>query len=87
MLLLRKKRFQENLLERTDVQLENIEKLTQDIEFAQVEQKVLAGLEEGNRALKTLHECMSLEKVEKIMDETQEAVQYQQVRCVLMREW
>lgn len=39
-LLLKKKKYQEQLLERTDAQLENLEKMTQDIEFAQVETQV-----------------------------------------------
>lgn len=43
-LLLKKKRYQEQLLEKTDGQLENLEKLTQDLEFAQIETKVNAFL-------------------------------------------
>lgn len=40
-LLLRKKRFQEGLLEKTDGQLDNLERLVHDLEFAQVEKQVL----------------------------------------------
>ena len=47
-LLLRKKKHQETLLERTDKQLDNLEQLTHDIEFAQVERQVLDGLKSGN---------------------------------------
>ncbi|KAJ8958381.1 hypothetical protein NQ317_001994 [Molorchus minor] len=43
-LLLKKKRYQEQLLLKTDAQLENLEKLTHDIEFAQVEVQVVEGL-------------------------------------------
>jgi hypothetical protein len=39
-LLLRKKKFQEGLLERTDGQLDNLERLVHDLEFAQVEKQV-----------------------------------------------
>ena len=39
-LLLRKKRFQEGLLEKTDGQLDNLERLVHDLEFAQVEKQV-----------------------------------------------
>lgn len=39
-LLLRKKRFIEQQLELTDGQLENVERMIQDLEFAQVELKV-----------------------------------------------
>merc|ERR1712107_498576 len=40
-LLLRKKKYQEGLLEKTDGQLDNLERLVQDLEFAQVEKQVL----------------------------------------------
>ncbi|KXJ28552.1 charged multivesicular body protein 6 [Exaiptasia diaphana] len=76
-LLLKKKRYQEQLLERTDNQLENLEKMTQDIEFAQVQIQVAEGLKKGNECLHQLHEIMSIEEVERIMDETKEAVEYQ----------
>jgi len=77
-LLLRKKKFQEGLLVKTDGQLDNIERMVHDIEFAQIEAKVIDGLKSGNEALKKMHQMMSIEDVERIMDETQEAVEYQQ---------
>uniref|UniRef100_A0A4W5JXJ3 Uncharacterized protein n=1 Tax=Hucho hucho TaxID=62062 RepID=A0A4W5JXJ3_9TELE len=51
----------------------------QDIEFVQIEMKVIEGLKVGNDCLKSMHEAMSLEDVERIMDETQDAVEYQRV--------
>lgn len=39
-LLLRKKKYQENLLQSTDVQLEKLEQLTHDLEFTQIEVQV-----------------------------------------------
>lgn len=39
-LLLRKKRFQEQLLDKTDGQLENLERMIHDLEFSQVELQV-----------------------------------------------
>lgn len=38
------------------------------------------GLSMGNDVLKQLHQEMSLEKVEKLMDQTREGVEYQNVR-------
>ncbi|KAJ8318665.1 hypothetical protein KUTeg_003756 [Tegillarca granosa] len=76
-LLLRKKKFQETLLEKTDGQLENIERMVNDLEFAQIESQVVQGLKTGNESLKKLHRLMSLEDVEKIMDETRESIDYQ----------
>merc|ERR1712039_283210 len=72
-LLLRKKKHQETLLERTDKQLDNLEQLTHDIEFAQVERQVLDGLKSGNEALKAANRMFSIEEIESIMDDTAEA--------------
>ena len=44
-LLLRKKKYQEGLLEKTDGQLDNLETLVHDIEFAQVEKQVLKNID------------------------------------------
>ncbi|XP_061191324.1 charged multivesicular body protein 6-like [Saccostrea echinata] len=76
-LMLRKKKFQESLIEKTDGQLENIERMVHDIEFAQIESQVVQGLKVGNDSLKKLHEILSLEDVEKIMDDTRESIDYQ----------
>lgn len=77
LLLLKKKRYQESLLAKTDGQLDNIEQLVGSLEFAQIEAKVVEGLKAGNESLKQLHRLTSLEDVERIMDETREAVEYQ----------
>jgi len=37
------------------------------------------GLSVGNEVLKQLHQEMSLDKVEKLMDQTREGVEYQRV--------
>ncbi|XP_077594988.1 charged multivesicular body protein 6 isoform X2 [Stigmatopora nigra] len=77
LLLLKKKRYQEQLLDKTDNQISNLERMVQDLEFAQIEKKVIDGLRVGNQCLKKMHEVMSIEEVERIMDETQDAVEYQ----------
>uniref|UniRef100_A0AAY5EF82 Charged multivesicular body protein 6b n=2 Tax=Electrophorus electricus TaxID=8005 RepID=A0AAY5EF82_ELEEL len=77
LVLLKKKRFQEQLLDKTENQISNLERMVQDIEFAQIEMKVIEGLKVGNDCLKKMHEVMSIEEVERIMDETQEAIEYQ----------
>ncbi|KAH8370239.1 hypothetical protein KR093_002744 [Drosophila rubida] len=77
-LLLRKKKYQESLLTNADKQLENLEKLAADLEFAQVEMKVLDGLKHGNAALKKVHDMLDINEVEKIMDETREGIEKQQ---------
>lgn len=77
MLLLRKKKFQEQLLSKTDGQLENLEHMVNDLEFAQVEIKVIDGLKIGNKALKQLHDILSIEDIEKVLDETREGIDKQ----------
>lgn len=77
LLLLKKKRYQEQLLDKTENQISNLEQMVQDLEFAQIEMKVLEGLKVGNECLKKVHEVMSIEEVERIMDETQDAIEYQ----------
>ncbi|XP_054289777.1 charged multivesicular body protein 6-A isoform X1 [Macrosteles quadrilineatus] len=76
-LLLRKKRFQEQLLEKADGQLENLERMIHDLEFSQIELQVLDGLKVGNEALKKVNDMLNIEDVEKILDETREAVDKQ----------
>lgn len=78
-LLLRKKRFQEQLLTKTDGQLTNLEQLTHDIEFAQVELQVVEGLKVGNEALKKVNDALNIEDIEKILDETREGIEKQEV--------
>ena len=77
-LILKKKRRQETLLAQTDQQIENLECMVNDIEFAQLERNVVEGLKVGNESLKNMHKLMSYEDVEKIMEETREGIEYQQ---------
>jgi charged multivesicular body protein 6 len=77
LLALKKKKYQEQLLLKTDQQLLQLEQLTQAIEFALVEQQVLKGLETGNQVLKSIHQELSLDNVEKLMMDTQDAIEYQ----------
>ena len=51
----------------------------QSIEFAQVEVQVVEGLKVGNQILKELQEEIKIDDVEKLMDDTAEAIAYQNV--------
>jgi charged multivesicular body protein 6 len=82
LLALRRKKYQESLLAKTDAQLEQLEQLTSSVEFALVQKDVVFGLQEGTRVLKEIQKEMGgLEQVEKLMGETADAIAYQQV-CV-----
>ncbi|KAL6310038.1 Snf7-domain-containing protein [Sparassis latifolia] len=74
---LRKRKYQETLLLKTDGQLENLESLVSTIEFSLIQVSVLHGLQQGNEVLKKIHEEMNVETVEKLLEETQEAREYQ----------
>ena len=76
-LLLRKKKFQEGLLDKTDAQLDQLERLVHDIEFATVQKQVLDGLKSGNDALEKANAMFSVDEIEDIMADTQEAVDKQ----------
>src|SRR5271154_1888428 len=81
LLALRRKKYQESLLAKTDSQLEQLEKLTASVEFALVQKDVLFGLQQGTQVLKQIHKEMGgLEAVEKLVGETEEARAYQRVR-------
>ncbi len=80
LLALRRKKYQESLLAKTDAQLEQLEKLTSSVEFAQIQKSVVFGLQQGTKVLREIHEEMGgIEKVEKLMGETADAIAYQKV--------
>ncbi|KAG2194658.1 hypothetical protein INT47_002342 [Mucor saturninus] len=77
LLALKKKKYQVQLLDKTDQQLMNLEELTHSIEYALVEKEILEGLKSGNAVLNEIHKETSVEAVEKLMDDTAEAIAYQ----------
>ena len=80
LLALRRKKYQETLLTKTDAQLEQLEQLTSSVEFALVQKDVVFGLQRGTEVLKEIHKEMGgLEAVEKMMGETEAEREYQRV--------
>jgi hypothetical protein len=80
LLALRRKKYQESLLTKTDQQLAQLQALTSDVEFALVQKDSVFGLQQGTAVLKEIHKEMGgLDKVELIMSETEEAQAYQNV--------
>ncbi|KJA25756.1 hypothetical protein HYPSUDRAFT_64483 [Hypholoma sublateritium FD-334 SS-4] len=77
LIALRRRKYQQTLLTKTDQQLENLEQLVSTIEFSLVEVSVVHGLKQGNEVLKEIHKEMNLESVEKLLEETAEAREYQ----------
>ncbi|KAK5660772.1 hypothetical protein OQA88_12139 [Cercophora sp. LCS_1] len=84
LLALRRKKYQESLLAKTDTQLEQLEKLTASVEFALIQKDVVFGLQQGTKVLTEIHKEMGgIEHVEKLMGETADAIAYQKVRFLL----
>ncbi|KAG8739953.1 Vacuolar protein sorting-associated protein 20 [Ceratobasidium sp. 414] len=77
LLALRRRKYQESMLQKTEGQLETLENLVSSIEFALLEKDILFGLQQGTKVLKSIHAETSLEDVEKLMEESAEAVAYQ----------
>lgn len=83
LLALRRKKYQESLLAKTDAQLAQLEQLTSQVEFALVQKDVLYGLQQGTQVLQMINKEMGgIEGVEKLMGETEEARAYQEVRLI-----
>jgi len=77
-ILLKKKKLKEKMLSDTENKLLTIETLLSQIDEAELTAETMMAMKQGTEALKALNEEMSLEDVERIMDETQEAMEYQQ---------
>ncbi|KAK3196823.1 Vacuolar protein sorting-associated protein 20 [Lecanicillium sp. MT-2017a] len=78
LLALRRKKYQETLLAKTDAQLEQLEQLTSSVEFAQIQKDVVFGLQQGTKVLQDIHKEMGgLEHVEKLMGESADEIAYQ----------
>lgn len=65
------------MLQKTDQQLENLERLASDIEFAQIEVQVVDGLRAGNDALQQINNMLDIDEIERILDETKEGADKQ----------
>lgn len=86
LLALRQKKYQEQLLEKTDAQLQQLEQLVRNVEFAQIQKDIVFGLQQGTKVLKDINaEMGGIERVEMLMGESAEAIAYQNVRGNPMR--
>ncbi|KAF2767994.1 hypothetical protein EJ03DRAFT_328723 [Teratosphaeria nubilosa] len=79
LLALRRKKYQESLLQQSDRQLAQLQALTADVEFALVQKDVLFGLQQGTRVLNEIQREMGgVEGVELILGQSEEARAYQE---------
>ena len=86
---MRRKKYQESLLDKTDGQLAQLEQLASQVEFALVQKDVMYGLQQGTEVLQAIHKEMGgIEAVERLMGETEEARAYQEVgSSMLYLQW
>ena len=76
-IVLRRRRYQQKMREGVEAHIDNIQRLAGSIEWAAVQVQVVAALEKGKTALERLNAEVSVERVEQLMEETDEAVQEQ----------
>ncbi|KAJ4459703.1 putative charged multivesicular body protein 6 [Paratrimastix pyriformis] len=77
LIALKKKRWQEQLLAKTDGMLMNLHQMISTIEFTEIEKQVFDGLKQGTTVLQQLNREMSVEAVDELMADTQEAIDKQ----------
>jgi len=77
LLALKKKKYQQQTLDKTEGQLMNLEEMVHSIEFASMQAQVFSALSQGKDVLEKLNSQMSIEDVEKLMEDSQEAIEYQ----------
>lgn len=77
LIVMKRRKCMEDIIHRTDKQLETLQQLVSEIEFTQAEVSVVQGLKIGNEALKQLTSLMNIEDIQQMMEDNQEAAEKQ----------
>ncbi|KNC74326.1 hypothetical protein SARC_13121 [Sphaeroforma arctica JP610] len=77
LLFLKKKKYQQSLLDKAENQHANIEEMIGNVEFASIQKEVFERLKAGKEVLEAINKEISLDDVDKLMEENEEAIAYQ----------
>ena len=69
LMVVKRKKMAEAMLDKTAAKLDNVQQLINDIEYAKVNVAVFEGLQKGRDALKELNSLVSVEDVEALLDD------------------
>ncbi|CAG9328614.1 unnamed protein product [Blepharisma stoltei] len=78
MLALKKQKYLEKNLESGQNQLINLEQIINDVEQAQIQRDVVQAMKQGTEFLKQINDQLTINDVEKLMADTEDAIEYQQ---------
>lgn len=78
LLALRKQKFLEKSLENTRNELLSLEVLINDVENAQIQKNIYDSLQKGNDFLKNINQQLTIDDVDKLMEEAFDSIEYQQ---------
>ncbi|CAH1279273.1 unnamed protein product [Diabrotica balteata] len=76
-ILIKKKIFKEQLINKIDGLLYNIEQMVNDIEYARIEAEVLDSLVAANEILTSINEVFDINTIEDILNKTKQGIQTQ----------
>ncbi|CAG9330758.1 unnamed protein product [Blepharisma stoltei] len=78
LLALKKQKYLEKNLETARGEQLNLDQLISDVENAQIQKNIYESLKQGTEFLKCINQQLTVDDVEKLMEETAEAIEYQQ---------
>ena len=86
LLVLKLRKFKQRELDGIDAKLLSIQSQINDVEWASINVSILNAIESGTRELNRIHDERSLEDVEALMDDTNEAIEVD-IDCQTLFSW